>query len=1186
MGFAPIHNLAEKETFTHEYLAFPGDESLILAISLDPFERFAFVAKGSNKLYSIDLAADSVNKRPFISKIVQLDSDIVQLSYSSKEFGLWVLLENGKILNFSSSQLQEGKFEIPTKESIGFISEIKENVMILGGKSTSKIFIIYFEDQKIEIEEISVPFKELNCGSKGISSLLLLENGNSLLFSCKLENSETENDVPLILLENILNGEEGLKFSFYFDPCASRPPRVNHFYFINCGNWSQNLVDFVVLGNFASPDIGICGRTSNNGDFESFYIDNDEGLAQLPFINGNVTYPVGLALDFSSKTPLDNLTDPDGEDFPPAPILWILTNSGHLCPFSMLKTNLYESLKFMKAVPNVVFDKIEKESESRDSNIIDSTRITPVLAQTISSNPQTPSKVPLQQLASLQKSTEIKPIESISSSPASAFSFKPAPVVKSEPADIVPPKPKVSVPIAEPEPVLIKREEKMEALNVGPYQSILLTEIASTHAAMQEDIFTLKQLALKNTLLLRQNSQKYFNSLELLESYAEKLEKLLKSSSAVFIGLKDKVDVLKFGLNDLLAKTQQVRIEWNRIKQDRKINWDSRVKTLSNVSEDLFESIDRLRNFLSSPADVSKYRATLKCFVDSVQEKLQLLMAHISGLFVTSPGEDNSEFYAGFSALSLGSIFLDSDNIIGQLNILSLSGNGDAHNVNSRLKKECLKKSLLKAAKSRGAHLQIPTRTTSYSNSNSAQTEKALKLSSEDESLIKSFASAIKLTEEVPEFAEIDILSKLSLNEELKPALPETFKNADEKSSSFSFSLSSSSAAAAKPKESLKPAEQNSSFRFSLPSAQSELKPVEKIISETKTENSTILEPKTTDIKFSFPAIKSETPSFNFVPIANVDKSNEPKTIVLNLDEKFENNSKEAPKSLSENTAIFSTKIPSIFTASFAVTEKTTTITPLKKESPMPSFDSLKLGSSTSSDPKPFPSIFGVNLDDKKKVEDDEKSKILDKTEKDVFSPALNTTGFSFVSKPKESNVTSELSIPASSTVQEAKTSSSPFTLNTTTTIPSIAPSASPSFSFSFAPNSGSNVTSNSSAPAIGFSISDKPSFTNPVSSTPVFGTSSIPSFGATSLPTPAFGQTSVPSSNSFGGFNANSNGFAAFANSSSNSGFSAFVSKPENNPNETLTFASFLPTDKKQQPSDSSSSSNNSKFSFSGFRE
>ena len=39
----------------------------------------------------------------------------------------------------------------------------------------------------------------------------------------------------------------------------------------------------------------------------------------------------------------------------------------------------------------------------------------------------------------------------------------------------------------------------MESISVGPYQSILLTEIAATHAAMQEDIFALKQLSLKNS---------------------------------------------------------------------------------------------------------------------------------------------------------------------------------------------------------------------------------------------------------------------------------------------------------------------------------------------------------------------------------------------------------------------------------------------------------------------------------------------------------------------------------------------------------------------------------------------------------------------------------------------------------------------------------------------------------------
>ena len=81
------------------------------------------------------------------------------------------------------------------------------------------------DSPEIEVEEISVPFEELECGSIGISSIFSFQNGNSLLFSCKPEVPDND-DVRLLLLENILeeNGKgEGLKFSHYYDPCASRP---------------------------------------------------------------------------------------------------------------------------------------------------------------------------------------------------------------------------------------------------------------------------------------------------------------------------------------------------------------------------------------------------------------------------------------------------------------------------------------------------------------------------------------------------------------------------------------------------------------------------------------------------------------------------------------------------------------------------------------------------------------------------------------------------------------------------------------------------------------------------------------------------------------------------------------------------------------------------------------------------
>lgn len=1298
LGFAPIHELAQKKSLKEEILAFPGDESLITAICLDPTEKFAFVAKGSNKLYAVDLAVG--DKRPFISKIVQLDTAVVEVS-STKDFGLWVLLESGKLLNFNSPQLQEGKLEIPVKEPIGCMSKIEGNLMALGGKNSSKIHLIYLDSPEIEVEEISVPFEELECGSIGISSIFSFQNGNSLLFSCKPEVPDND-DVRLLLLENILeeNGKgEGLKFSHYYDPCASRPPRTNQFYYLNAGKWSDDLVEFVVIGNYASPDIGICGRVSTDGNFEAFYIDNDEGLAQLPFINGDSTFPVGMALDFSSKIPLENLVDPDAEAYPPAPILWVLTDSGHLCPFSMLKTDLTEPLSFMKSVP--IVNAFEES--------IGSTEIPKVI--TAVTTPQTPSKVPLQQLASLQKSTstEIKPLDS-PSTPATTFSgFKLAPVVtETKPAipvttgkktesvtsTVTPSKPFANEP---PEPVLVRKEEKMESISVGPYQSILLTEIAATHAAMQEDIFALKQLSLKNSLLLRQNSQKYFNSLGSLEIYAVSLEKLLKSSENVFAGVKDKVEALKFSLNELMGHAQSVKSNWNRIKQDRKINWDARVKSLTAVSEDLFDKIDRLRNFLSNPTEASKYRATLKSFVDSAQEKVQLLMAHLSGLFVASKSEDNSEFYADLGALNLSlSSSSSGDNLLDQLNVLSLNSS----HADSSSKIEKRNKSLLNSVKSRGARLLIPSRAALISPS--AQTEKALKLSAEDENLISSFVSAIKLTEEVPEFAETAAFAKLSLNEdpkvaetkiveskpieakitELKPIEPKITdtKPIESKITDTKPTFSFNAPSTAKPAVAT---DYKPSFNFNLPSESKfttgskpieateskpfgfkvtepkpvESKPFEFKVTETKPAETTESKPfgfkiaetteskpfefkvtETTDSKpFEFKASPAAPvkPSFSFAPAAPADKSDEPKTTSFSFKPSDTTESPRlsspeistvtATETATASSNVSSTKIPSIFTVTTS-NETETSVLPaepvsvLKKESPLPTFESLSFGSKSqeqdNAEIKPFPSIFGVKpsvSDDVKEVSETEskspevkepeitKADVSEK-EKEAVSPISSSSGFSFGFKPTE--LSSPKATEASTQPQTSHEPSNLTSPQTQTSQPAqTQTSQTQPFSFSFAPSSTQPTAST------GFSITTKPSFPSPAPAPapafgatsmptgPTFGSTSIPAFGTTSLPTaPAFGQTSLPS---FGGFGSNSgSGFAAFAasTSASNSGFSAFASDNNNaNNGGSLTFASFLPSDKKQQDSNNNNNNNNtankpsnpsSTFSFTGFRE
>lgn len=101
LGFAPLNNLSEANSLAFETLVFPGDNSFILAACMDSQEDIIFLAKSSKKIYAVDLASSSSEKRPFISKIAQLEDSIVDCAASDK-FGLWVLLESGKLLNFSS----------------------------------------------------------------------------------------------------------------------------------------------------------------------------------------------------------------------------------------------------------------------------------------------------------------------------------------------------------------------------------------------------------------------------------------------------------------------------------------------------------------------------------------------------------------------------------------------------------------------------------------------------------------------------------------------------------------------------------------------------------------------------------------------------------------------------------------------------------------------------------------------------------------------------------------------------------------------------------------------------------------------------------------------------------------------------------------------------------------------------
>lgn len=1179
-------------------------------MALDPNERFLYVAKGSNKLYQVDLAVkESKEKRPFVSKITQLESVIVQCIVSDS-FGLFVLFENGSILNLDSS-LQESKaidFSL-IKESIGCMSKVENNILVLGCKDRSELIILFLnEEDEASVENVSVPHEDLGCGSVGISSVFLHSSGNSLLFSCVPENPDSD-DVPLLALENIANSGEFV-FSYYLDPCAARPPRPNQFYFVTLpvAEWANNLSDLVVLGNFGSPDLGACGRLKKDGPIETFYIDNDEGLAQLPFVNNDTAYPVGLALDLSSKRTIENTTDPDAPDYPPAPIVWILTNTAQLCPFSLLKTDESEPHTFMrKNVPAYKIDSPLDSSESQGSK--PSIIIAPAL-QSTPSIPQTPSKVPLEKLASLQKSTETVKLEPI----VTSHTLKTASEVKTSEELQSSDKAQVSEKPVDEAVVLVKAVEKMETINVGPYQNILLSEIASTHASMQEDIFALKQLSLKNSLLLRRNSQKYFNSLAALEKYAETLEKLVASSGKVFEDLKGRVEMLKSGLLELLMKEKQVKAAWARAKQDKKIDWDSKIKVLNKISEDLFDKLERVRIFMNNPSEVSKYRATLESFVDSAQEQIQLLMVHIANIFCC---DTEKVILPNFAELNL-SPSLSSESLMEQMNVLDLNSSSPENLSRDPLDNQRkLYDSILKSAKARGARLLIPRKMIVPT---SIKPAAPIKLSAEDESLISSLISSIKLTEDVPEFAEIAKLSNLSLGTkaepptkiddkskgtefktapaelkpfevkpaetkpfefkldkpevkpfESKPVKPEVkpfefkldkpevkpleFKSDTTEVKPFEFKSSSETVKPFefKPSNDTKP-ESNKPFEFKSLSETKADKPFEfKSLSETKSESKS----EATKPFESNP--KNETKPTNEKPESTVKpfefksptdtKSEKSETVKpFEFSIKSENDDLKPSTTEKETKTDESPKIPSIFTAK------------LTENSQLPLLDSISLGAveekPTAEDQKskPFPGIFGVPIETKKE-------------ETTVPNPGFS---FSFKSDPVKADVVKSEDKPAS---------------------------------FSFNPSSfkpAENTT---------FSITSKPELS---SNPPVFGSTSLqsaPSFGSTSLPSaPVFGSTSMPSapisnlastfgqsSTGFSAFNApkpgNPSGFAAFAvasSSSSNStnsiGFSAF-SAPNKTPESGLTFASFLPNKSDKESKDDSKKPNSS-FSFTGFRE